>query len=304
MRFSLPSRASSRSLALGTSVSLAALMGGVVTAPSAVADHAKQDDVLTTFNSVVVRGKTGFDTRTGKTVELEPLRVVNNLVDAVTGAVVGPGTLQLSVADGPADQLRSCIKSTERRNLTAYEPRSEYVDFGKGSVQFQYHAYRLGSARQVSGGRTTQWEVCSKGGGDLDSGRLRRVGTGMALAGQSEMRRIGYAWQTGKTPEDYSLALGFQVEKKPVSISASMTQNPSDKLLGSFRSPFDSYMNAFEQNAVNAWWQDNCIGRWYGCLRNSGSQDFQGAIAHGLWEFPEHTEPGVVSFYFTPYVTK
>jgi hypothetical protein len=62
-------------------------------------------------------------------------------------------------------------------------------------------------------------------------------------------------------------------------------------------------MNNYDRQAVNAWWQDNCIGRWYGCLRNSGSQDFQGVIAHGLWEFPKGDEPPVVAFYYTPYAS-
>jgi hypothetical protein len=302
MQFALSSRVS---VAVGTGLGAAALVGGVVAAPSAAAGTNRQDDVLTTFNSIVIQGKTGFDTRTGKTVELAPAKVINNLVDAVTGAVVGAGSMKSVVMEGgPADSLRSCIKSTERPGLTAYAPSTKYVRFENGSVQFQYHAYRLAGARKVGVGNTTQWEVCSKGGGDLDSGRLRRVGTGMALADQSVSRRIGYAWQTGKTPEDYSLGLGFKVERKPVSINASITQNPSDRLLGSFRAPYDSYMNDVELNAVNAWWQDNCIGRWYGCFPNSGSQDFQGAIAHGLWEFPVGTEPGIVAFHFTPYLSK
>lgn len=159
------------------------------------------------------------------------------------------------------------------------------------------------NARKLPGGLSTQWEVCSKGGGEFDGARLRRIGTGMALNNAAEPRRIGYAWQTGKTPEDYTLGMDFQVEKGPVGISASISQQPSDKLLGSFRGPYQTFMDAHEFDAVNAWWQDNCIGRWYRCWPNSGSHDFQGAIAHGLWEFPKGTEPVVASFYLTPYAS-
>lgn len=86
-----------------------------------------------------------------------------------------------------------------------------------------------------------------------------------------------------------------------MSVSASLTQHLVDKLLGSHRGPYSSFMDAYDRTAVNAWWQGNCIGRWHRCLSTSESKDYQGAIAHGLWEFPEGTEPAEVYLYFVLY---
>ncbi len=282
----------------------AALAAGALSAPPAsAAQPGADEDVITTLNALTVSGKVGLNTRTGKAREVGALKAVSNLVDTVTGRVVGKGTMRMNVAsEGYTPGLRSCIKDGKNKRLTTFEHFDRYLEARRGgSVHFQYHPYRIGKARQVEGAASTQWEVCSVGGGDLDKDRLRQVGTGIALDDTANFRRIGQAWQTGSTPENYTLGLGFEVKKDPVSVSASLTQHPVDKLMGSHRGPYSSFLDAYDRNAVNAWWQDNCIGRWYGCVPKSGSKDYQGAIAHGLWEFPQGTEPAEMYFYFVLY---
>lgn len=118
-----------------------ALVASVVGAPGAGAAERKTDDgVLTAFESIVVQGLVGFDTRTGKSLDLAPARVVRNLVDAVTGDILGKGTTRLSIAsEGSASDPRSCIKSSSRKGLTAYNPINRYLHNDNGSIQFQYH---------------------------------------------------------------------------------------------------------------------------------------------------------------------
>jgi hypothetical protein len=282
-----------------------ALVAGVVAAPGAAASPKKDDgDVLKTLNQLIAMGAVEIDTHTGRVSETGPLKRISQLIDTATGAVLGPGALQMQAsADGPTSTPFSCVENSRRKQLSIYAPSNRYLSSDKGTVHFQYHPYRLAKARKVGSGLSTQWEVCSVGGGDMDAARLLKVGTGVALNDASNFRRIGQAWQSGSTPENYSLGLEFQVEKEPVTIGASLTQQPADKLLGSFRAPYRSGLDAFERNAVYAWWQDNCIGRWYRCWRNSGSKDFQGTIAHGLWEFRKGTEPAIVSFYYAAFAT-
>ena len=281
----------------------AALLPLPLGAAYATADEsASQDDVVSALESVVVGGKVALNTRSGRGREVGSLRAVRSLVDTATGEVLGAGTFRMKIAaDGVTPGLRSCIKEGKNKKLEIFDHFDRYASTRRGSVHFQYHPYRLAEARRIGGQWTAQWEVCSIGGGELDDHRLRRVGTGIALDDATNFRKIGQAWQTGSTPENYSLGLGFQIKKDPVAISASLTQQPADKLLGSHRGPWSTFMDSYDRNAVNAWWQDNCIGRWYRCWPKSGSHDYQGAIAHGLWEFPSGTEPIDVAFYFVLY---
>ncbi len=284
----------------------AGLAAGIFTAPPASAKEKSDQDIFPTLQTIVGGGLVGFDTRTGKTLELSPLKVLNNLVDVATGSVIGKGSTKFAISDGPAGDPRSCIKSGNRNGLTAFSPINRTLVGNDGLAHYQYHPYRLQNARRVGPGLSTQWEVCAKGGGQFDGERLKQIGTGMALNNNgAEPRRIGYAWQTGKTPQDYSLELGFQVEKGPVSIGATMTQQPSDKLLGGFRAPMRyPGLDAHQIDGVNAWWQDDCIGSWRRCeWRKGGSHDFQGSISHGLWEYPQGKEPAIVSFYLIPYAS-
>lgn len=288
----------------GVSVGLAAglLVSSFGTAYSTTDQPAAQADVVSVLDSVVVGGKVALNTRSGRGREVGALSTARSLVDAATGEVLGAGSLRMKVAaEGVTPGLRSCIKDGKNKKLEIFDHFDRYAATQRGSVHFQYHPYRLAEARRVGGRWTSQWEVCSIGGGEFDDHRLRRVGTGIALDDATNFRKIGQAWQTGSTPENYTLGLGFQVKKDPVAISASLTQHPADKLLGSHRGPWSTFMDSYDRNAVNAWWQDNCIGRWYRCWPKSGSHDYQGAIAHGLWEFPSGTEPVDVAFYFVLY---
>ena len=96
---------------------------------------------------------------------------------------------------------------------------------------------------------------------------------------------IDHEWKTGRTPKDYTLSLGFKVERGGASVSASLTQHPAHELKGSIVPPYKHEAERFFVNAANAWWQDGCHPkcRW----RPQGSADYQGAIVMGLWQFPQ-----------------
>lgn len=96
---------------------------------------------------------------------------------------------------------------------------------------------------------------------------------------------LGHKWREGKTPEDYSITLGFEVPVRGVNITGSIQQDPSNYLRGSILPPYgDHYMADFHENGVNAWWEDGCRPR---CTRFGGSNHYQGSVGEGLWEFPQ-----------------
>jgi hypothetical protein len=201
------------------------------------------------------------------------------------------------------------VKNGESKNLRIFPVSERRLQGKAGVVQFFYHPYVLYGARKIRQyGETNQFEVCTTGGGALRGGsRLYKVGTGMALADVSQTRKIGQIWQSGSTPKDYSLSMGFQVapKKSPISINASISQTPTDKLMGSIIGPYKTMVDDYTANAVNAWWQDECVDSWKGCHFSwNGSANFQGTIAQGLWEYPADSMPSTVRFYFMPFVDR
>lgn len=281
---------------------------GGVGAQAGAAERAGDPDALRELINISVLGTVATDTRTGATVEtgLTPLM---QTVDAVTGAVLGqasvPLKLRTSAPAGGSPQANCAIRG-DSKNVRVYDVVNRYLSGKGGTVHFQYHRTMYRNARKVDARSMTQFEVCSAGGGDLGNGfRAVKMGTGMAIQDSTNFLKIGSGWREGKTPKDYTLNMGFEVAPKqlPVSLDGSVSQTPQDKLKGSIRAPHDSFMNTWDRNAVNAWWEDSCIGSWRGCWGRSGSTDYQGTVAHGLWEYQTAALPPVVYFAFTPYIT-
>jgi hypothetical protein len=135
--------------------------------------------------------------------------------------------------------------------------------------------------------QSTQFEICGVGGSDPKEGRTRKVGLGITYPDANGTFKIGQAWRTGSTPADYTLNMDFKAEYKSVSIGGGISQTPSSKLMGSISTPMEAPVDRYARNAVNAWWQDSCVDTWHGCHSwlHSGSGDFHGTVAQGLWEF-------------------
>lgn len=107
----------------------------------------------------------------------------------------------------------------------------------------------------------------------------------MAFNDPNQPRILGHRWREGKTPEDYSVTLGFEVPVRAVNVRGSIQQQPSNSLKGSVVPPYGyGDMEEYHENAVNAWWEDGCRPR---CTRFGGSNNYQGSVGEGLWEFPQ-----------------
>jgi|GEM_PF-1277249 len=293
---------------------VAAVVGGAIVAagtafgaaPAAAAtDPNGAEDLITQFTNEVVGGPTLLVPATGLLIEPAMLRAVEQVVDA-TGKLLAtrPSQMVASADSGGLDSF-PCVLEGGSRRLVIFPVDNRILSGRAGFVHFQYHPYMLLNARRFNSGERNQVEVCTTGGGNLRGGwRLLQVGTGMAVSDPNQTLKIGQKWQTGSTPKDYSLSLGFQVAPKdsPISVSASLTQTPTDKLMGSMLGPVRSNVDNYPQNAVQAWWQDSCVDSWHGChFRWNGSANFQGSLAQGLWEYPADRMPSLIPMYFAAY---
>ncbi|MGQ0623184.1 MAG: hypothetical protein ACT4PP_00775 [Sporichthyaceae bacterium] len=229
----------------------------------------------------------------GDRSQLVNLRSVTTLVDELGRAIGSPRTASLpDPTHIPKLGEYSCVyRGYYHPDFTAFPVKHLNSDYGYGRVQGAFHTYRMTQARKLSTGqRSVQYEACGVGGGDMGSKRMRKVGVGIAYPDVSTTYRIGSDWYSGETPRNYSIEMGFEVPvHKAVTIGGSITQTPTNKLMGSFEPPFNSSSMAYSHNAVNAWWQDSCVGG-IPCRPWQGSKDFHGTVAQGLWEFtPEES---------------
>jgi len=292
---------------MGAAIVAAGILIGAQPAGAATSTPADADaDLVTQFHELVVDGgPTGLIPGAGQIIEPQVLQTVDQIVDATGKLLRIDHSDAVASTDASALDSFPCVKDSGAR-LEIFPVVNRMVTVKNGVVHYQYHPYMLHRARYRGHSETNQVEVCSTGGGNLrGNSRIFQVGTGMAADDATQFLKIGQAWQSGSTPKDYSLSLGFQVAPKesPVSISASITQTPTDKLMGSIIGPFKSFMDRYARNAVNAWWQDACVDSWHGCHFSwNGSANFQGTIAQGLWEYPVSQMPSAIWFRFTPYL--
>jgi hypothetical protein len=197
-----------------------------------------------------------------------------------------------------------CVHDTSREGFTAYLPPFTYaIDDKNEKGLFQYHMYSQDNARtNAYGDPTVQFLGCAVGGVDSDNGsRIIVSGPGLAFSDPDRSYILGTKWREGKTPEDYSITLGFEVPATAVKVTGSITQNPTNFLKGSVAPPYGHSMRDFHENATNAWWEDGCKPR---CTRFGGSNGYQGSVAEGLWEFPQTAKHLVldIGFEYAAYV--
>lgn len=273
---------------------LGALTIGLL-APSAAAQAADRNRDSLTIDQVMT-GSLLIDGNKTRLVRLESITQLLN----EAGKAIGPArTVALrTTTENPVLGEYSCVyRGKGNKNFRALTPREIYRNDDIGKVQAQFHTYRLAEARKVgAGAKSVQFEVCGVGGADLDDKRLRRIGLGIAYPDATSTYKIGQAWQSGQTPENYTTNLGFKVAPhKAIEISGGISQTPTNKLLGSFSTPFPAAVDAFARNAVNAWWQDDCVGG-VPCARWNGSKDFHGTVVQGLWEFSPIQARGFAGF--------
>jgi len=252
-------------------------------------------------------------------MKIDPLSNVASLVDvkALTGLVDTSGNLIGSLTTRPLAMPAafhtgisqfSCVQNGTSKSFVAYTPTEIFLNDGKSVQQDQFFLYRKDGARTVGPLNTlaTQYEMCATGGAQPTGHRATQIGLGVAFPDANQNFKIGQDWRTGNTPANYTSTLGFQLgplPKVPLSISGSISQTPSDKLMGSLTGPFHTPGDAFARNAVNAWWQDSCMGSWHRCYTHwDGTKDFHGTVAQGLWEFTPDQVRSVDHFEVRSYV--
>lgn len=297
----------------GVAAVVTAAVAGTVFVGTGSASAAQQREesvggLITQFETFSIGGMLQLDQQTGRT-SLVDLKAITGLVDQAENLIGSLTTVPISLPkqSGPDIGTFSCIKQGSARNFLTFDPTEIYHNDKRGIQQYQFHPYRKTEARNLRfGTKSTQYEVCGTGGMDLKDGhRAFKAGLGFAFPDTDRTYRIGYKWESGQTPADYSLSMGFQLgnDKTPISIGASMAQTPSDKLLGSFNAPYKSWLDAYARNGVNAWWQDSCVSGWSRCqLHADGSPNFQGTVAHGLYEFRPEEAAKVTHFAVNTYL--
>ena len=185
----------------------------------------------------------------------------------------------------------ACVHDSQRPGFTPYLPPMDYpVNKKNEKGGFKYHLYSQDGARTNQyNAPTVQFLGCGVGGVDGQNGsRIRVSGPGMAFNDANGSNIIGTRWREGKTPEDYSVTLGFEVPVRGVNVTGSIQQNPNNYLKGSVVPPYGvDNMERLHRNAVNAWWEDGCRPR---CTRFGGSNNYQGSVGEGLWEFPQSSK--------------
>ena len=213
------------------------------------------------------------------------------VVDTV-GNVVDRLPFQAKAAGGGVRAMGmpavACVNDSEQPGFTAYLPPIDYpINEKNEKGGFKYHFYSQDGARHDEWAKpTVQFLGCGVGGVDGQNGsRIRVSGPGIAFNDANGSNIIGTKWREGKTPEDYSVTLGFEVPVRGVTVKGSIQQDPSNYLKGSVVPPYGmDDMERLHRNAINAWWEDGCRPR---CTRFGGSNNYQGSVGEGLWEFPQ-----------------
>jgi hypothetical protein len=269
----------------------AALAAGVAFAPAASAQSQKDSvDVAALFTDEAISGRLVLD---GAVSRLLDVTAITQTVDELGRSVGSPRTVALRAGGGEKVGDYSCLPKTKgNRDFFQYKPVQMFKADKRGKVHGMFHVYKQANARRVAfaGGdlsfKSVQFEVCGVGGSDPNGRtRTRKAGIGITFPDAANSYKIGQAWKEGETPSNYTMDMAFKVAHKGVEIGGGISQTPTNKLLGSISTPVKAPWDAYARNAVNAWWQDGCVGSWKGCQIWNGSKDFHGAVAHGLFEF-------------------
>lgn len=160
------------------------------------------------------------------------------------------------------------------------------IDVPGGSSSAVFHAYTLEGARRGVGDRTTvQALFCLAGGAQATDGwRLLQAGVGVAYDSREESFLLGKRWLDGSAPavgeDTYRFGSAHEVGAR-----GRIRQEPRGIVEGSFIGPIESDFDEYFRNGLAGWWQDGCVDDAAACLQTDGSEQFQGSLAGGLWEF-------------------
>ena len=262
-------------------------------------------DIVDRYTRLQAVGKLVLTPEGGMSVS--PVNGVKEVVD-LAGNVLDSSPLKIGTSAvrpmSAAGGGFPCVHDSEPQGFTAYTPPTTLsVDEKNEQGRFQFHLYDIDQARESAAGQpTVQFLLCAAGGADAGNGsRIRVSGPGMAFNDGENAHILGHRWKEGKTPEDYSISLGFEVPLRGATVKGSIQQHPSNSLMGSISPPYNHELRDFHENAVNAWWEDNCRPR---CTRFGGSNHYQGSVAEGLWEFPQNFKDEALhrSWLITPYL--
>jgi hypothetical protein len=185
---------------------------------------------------------------------------------------------------GTAAQTGSCLPNRHRRGFVDKGViHREYANNKAYYVRFLYFYYRQNNARRAGPRRRLQrqFEICTVGGAHSKGGnRLDRVMSYMVFTSKKD-RLIKWDWGVGKDVGKASRSLTFSVPVKPVTIGASIPIGGSGRLTGAqgYDKDTPKDLRGYEFNQV--------VGLWEG--PTGGSTDFEGNVAHGLWEIPQRT---------------
>jgi hypothetical protein len=205
---------------------------------------------------------------------------------AVASRSLKRGTAPLANAGA---QTGTCLANRRRRGFVDKGViHREYANNKAYYVRFLYFYYRQNNARRAGPRRRLQrqFEICTVGGAHSKGGnRLDRVMSYMVFTSKRD-RLIKWDWGVGKDVGKASRSLTFSVPIKPVTIGASIPIGGSGRLTGAqgYDKDTPKDLRGYEFNQV--------VGLWEG--PTGGSTDFEGNVAHGLWEIPQRTPPSKV----------
>ncbi|MGH2652099.1 MAG: hypothetical protein ACRDHK_12935, partial [Actinomycetota bacterium] len=192
-------------------------------------------DMVDRYNRLVATGNVTF-TPEGRTRVSDI--VGNELVVDAVGNVIDRIPFKAKVFDRPLAATLArvpCVHDNTREGFTPYTPPAEYpIDKKNEKGIFKFHFYSVDEARQNHLNQpTVQFLGCAAGGVDAEnSSRITISGPGVAFNDPDRSHILGHKWREGKTPEDYSITLGFEVPIRGVNITGSIQQDPSNSLRG------------------------------------------------------------------------
>jgi hypothetical protein len=177
-----------------------------------------------------------------------------------------------------------CTTSYYGSGFTAYSNFYSWTDSSMGFVEYRYAPFTQENARYLANeGWTWQLETCAIGGGVSAGGwRLTEAGHYMTLQ-ESAPRVINFAAYSGSAVSPDYRSLNFTIDAKVIKVSGSIGINANHVQRGGqgrqYRaSPYDDY----GQNGIFQFWDGHDSPE----NNYQGSDDFEGNVSHGLWEFP------------------
>jgi len=176
-----------------------------------------------------------------------------------------------------------CNYSYYGDGFKAYKNYYSFVDSSIGFVEYRVAPFTMDNARYLYGeGYTWQVELCQVGGGtSANRWRANNIGQYTTLQ-ETEPHIISWKTYSGTTVNPDARSLTFKAEYKGASVSSSINIAANHRQSGGQGG--QSRAGEYNEYKPNAMWQ-----MWDGhdSPANSyqGSDDYEGNVSHGLWEF-------------------